>query len=153
MKTLKKILNPLPALLLLSLALLPACSLYDEGPTVSLSSAEDRVAGTWVVTRATKTRGGESTDVTSDYNDDSFTFNEDGTASHYFTDGSTEITSNGHWYLLNEAETLRLTETWTFLGASSTETHDWSIQRLTQKEMIIESRESDEVTRLELNAL
>lgn len=154
MKNYLKPFRAVPAGILLLFALaLPSCNPPEEGPIVSLSSAEARVEGTWIVRRATETRNGQTTDVTADYNDDSFTFNEDGTNTHSFDGGSSNVTANGHWQLLNNDETFRLTETWTFLGATNTETHDYAIKRLTQKEIFIESREDDVTTRLELGAI
>ncbi len=127
-----------------------SCNKYEEGPFLSLSPAENRVAGVWVITKATKYENDDSEDVTNDYDDDSFTFSEDKTVSHSFSDGTTNVTANGEWELLNDDETLSLSESWSILGNTFTNTTDWAIHRLTNKEMILEKTSNDVRTRVEM---
>ncbi len=70
-----------------------SCGKYDEGPGLSLRSKKGRLAGDWMVEKATSTTGSTVTDMTSWFANYSINFEKDGKYSATF--GS--ITDVGSW--------------------------------------------------------
>jgi hypothetical protein len=118
---------------LASATALTSCNKYQDGPGISLRSAESRVVNTWEVEKYIDSDG---TETAGDSNDPVYTMTKDG---EYSIDDV--IDSSGDWSLVDEEATLRFEST-VFTVAFVL---DYTILRLTNDEMWLEATNGDKV--------
>ena len=136
--------------LIAGLLILSSGCKYQDGPFLSLLSREARIANVWKVAAATDENGD---DATGDFDNWTYTFNEDGTATLTYTLtvlGSTQdINLNGDWNLVdNDANLQILLEDVTGL---ITVNEEYLITRLTDNELWLQDK-TDELATLQLES-
>ena len=113
---------------------------YPDGPVISLTSREARIAGSWEFEQVTE--NGE--DKTADYSDFLWTFTEDNDAT-----ATAEVSPNilvefnGTWALLENGEVFQTSLTGSFLGVPITEVDEYTILRLTKDEFWVRHEEDN----------
>lgn len=93
----------LPALLLGMT--ISSCTLYEDGPLISLQSKNARIANTWVADRVIESDGDV---VTDDYENWTWVFTEGGMASITYPVLGSTITFDGTWNLTDNDEVFQL---------------------------------------------
>ena len=124
------------AALLIFVAGLSSCSMYPENPVIALGSKESRIANTWKVVYASDDDG---KNVTSDYEESRYTFSEDGSAELKAEQAGTAFVATGDWSLTDEDAVLTIDLTYRVFGIDFTIQQNWNIQKLTQKELWLQS--------------
>jgi hypothetical protein len=117
---------------LVSATTFTSCNKYEEGPAISLRSAESRVDNTWEVEKFIDSDG---TETAGDSNDPVYTMTKDGELSVVI--GSQNAT--GNWTLNSDETTLRLEYTYSFINFDFT----YTILRLTNDELWLEDEDGD----------
>ena len=129
-----------------------SCTGYADGPALSLASAKKKIAANaWKVKEAAS----GTTDITADFDGDSWTFNEGGT--FRYTDASrmidlppftqevnTSVDGNGTWEFVNDLSTMEVFYTNSITDPyNSSVVYDeavneiWEVTRLTKEELWI----------------
>ncbi|NVK62983.1 MAG: lipocalin family protein [Flavobacteriales bacterium] len=93
---------------LLTATLLGSCQKYEDGPAVSLTPREDRVANTWIIAYAEE--NGENVSDDFDQYELYLTTDRDATLTASYTAFGTDFntTTNGTWNFTNDEENLRV---------------------------------------------
>lgn len=117
---------------LVSATTFTSCNKYEDGPGISLRSAESRVANTWEVEKYIDSDG---TETAGDSNDPVYTMTKDGEIT--ITDGS--FTLDGEWSLREDDTVLR--NEFVFFGSASVV--DYTILRLANNELWLEDADGD----------
>ncbi len=120
------------ATLLIFVAGLSSCSMYPENPIIALGSKEARLANIWEVVYASDEDGKT---VTSDYEESRYTFSEDGSAELKSEQAGTAFVATGTWTLKDEDATLSVDLTYTIFGIDFNIEQNYTILKLTQKEL------------------
>ena len=82
-----------------------SCTIYEDGPLISVLPKKNRVANVWVADKVTNSNG---TDVTNNYDNWVWTFNEDGDAKVEFKVLGADVVLNGTWNLLDNGAVFQL---------------------------------------------
>ena len=131
--------KPLIIFSLAALFILPACTLYEDGPLISLYSKEKRIANVWIAESVTESDG---TDITDDYDGWVWTLTENGdaTVSYPVLGSGSTLNFNGTWNLISEDEVLQLIIDYG-LGNSISE---FTILRLTENQLWLRAEDDTE---------
>ena len=122
---------------------LSACSKYEEGPALSLSSKKARVANEWEFAKVTD----DGRDITESYDAFRLTLTEDGDATlnakYDWGDVSVEFETDGTWAFTRDKENLELD------FEDDDADNEYQILRLTQDEMWLREVGDDRELQLE----
>lgn len=140
--------NSLIIVLLVGMLVLSSACKYENGPILSVTSRENRIANTWEVVAATDASG---TADSSSYDNWTYSFAEDGTATLTYTlnilGSPQDINLTGEWNLLDNDQNLQLIlEDVTGLININEE---YIITRLTNNELWLRD-DTDELATLEM---
>jgi hypothetical protein len=127
------------AVLLLSLLALSlgSCTVYEDGPYVSLTPRKERIANDWVAERVVKADG---TDITGDFDDWTWTFTSDGEAKITSPVLGVPVTFGGNWNLVDNDKIFQLI----IVYGIGNSINDYEILRLTSKEFWLLDEENTE---------
>lgn len=140
----------LTLILLAIVALVSACSKYEEGPGLSLLSKKARLAGTWKITDYIDNGQPVIIDETDDLFYERLVFEKDGTGKSYYIGASSgEQGSEQNPYVLqwefeNDNEDLRITDTY------NESIIIYKIIRLANKEVILQYTDDEDTYRITL---
>lgn len=120
------------ALALVTVAL-ASCGKYSDGPEFTVLTKKMRITGEW----DTKTIIDSDGTTTDDTSNDTFTMEKDGTyRANYGT-----VSVNGSWEFTSDKEKIRVTYT----NGSLSYTEDYTIKRLTNKELWFTNSDGDTI--------
>lgn len=123
---------------------------YPQGPILSLQSPEARIANTWKVVAATDANG---EDDTSSFDNWTYAFEEDGTATLTYTlnvlGSPQNVNLNGTWNLLDDETNLQLLMQ--DITGLITFNEEFVITRLTQDELWLQDQ-TDELATIQMEA-
>jgi hypothetical protein len=131
------------AMTLLAATALGSCQKYEEGPAVSLTPREDRVANTWVIAYAEE--NGENVSSDFDQYELYLKTDRDATLTASYTAFGTDFntTTNGTWNFTNDDENIR------FDYEDDDQDNEFRILRLKSDELWLQDIDQD----LELHLL
>jgi hypothetical protein len=112
--------------ILLGCIIIPSCKKYDEGPSLSILGKQQRLTGKWELTSFFLNEN--EINIT---NKTDLTINKNGTFSTSILIGTNTFSNNGNWTFSDKKESLLLTY-------SAQNTEDWTIKRLSNKQLFIE---------------
>lgn len=118
-----------------------SCGKYEEGPGLSLRGKKGRLAGDWIVEKATATTGSSVVDFTSQMSGYEWTYDKDGTFT--FTWGS--VSSVGSWEFDSDKSNLITTD-------SNGDKDTAFITRLTNKEFWTKDESGGTTTEIHFKA-
>ena len=123
-------------LLLISVTatMLTSCTKFDEGPGLSLRSAESKLDGDWIVLKATEADGDDATDLFANF---TYTFTKDGVFRYRFEQGNFGFDAVGAYSFNKDSNVLSTTATYEFQGLPITDEETVTVLRLTPDELII----------------
>jgi hypothetical protein len=113
-----------------------SCKKYEEGPSLTLRSRESRITGEWKMTKDTENGAAQTIDPNF-----RMKIEKGGTLTWTNTTGSMA----GTWEFISNDEKVRFT----FTYAGFTSSDDWTIMRLSSKELFLEQQDDNDLYRME----
>lgn len=124
------------------LSLMASCTLYEDGPLLSVIPKADRIAGTWKVEQAFN---GSGDDVTNVYESYTWVFDRDGGATATWTESGISFSLDGTWSLLDDDAVFQLVLNGSILGIPFTDVAEYDILRLSNDEFWLLDEDGNEI--------
>lgn len=136
----------LPVLFPLVLIISDSCKKYEEGPALSVRSKKARLDNVWKAELYYENDVDKTSDFHSVYTDARLTIGKDGSYSMYYKFlNLTDYNETGTWKLSSDKEFINFYRT-----SPNTDSWFWRILRLKDKELWVESADSNSVNELRM---